>query len=433
MPQPPVYSRQYSFTGFSTNYPSDQQPGTQIDAELNAVKVTLDAILSNLLLLQRDDGALKNASVTLATLASDVLSAVVGDSWRVRGAWATGTAYLPNDVVVNGTSTYLCAAAHTSGTFAADLEAVKWVTIFGAATTTVPDGAVTTAKLADNAVTSAKLSNTIALSGNLSGGTLTAGILTPGTHLMGGRNSAGAAISYVGRTTRAQAEVGIWIDGGTSGSVWKLVQASGSDDLELSNTLGGITTATFRSNGTVDWTNGIRATGSVTPTSGAGIELTYSASTGFVSAYDRSSSAWRALKLQGSTVTLTAGGVDVLSVTSDGSVSVLSANAGTVGYLGIPQNSKTAAYTLVASDIGKHISITTGGVVVPANTAVAFPIGASIAIYNDSASSQTISINTDTLRLAGSALTGARTLAQRGLATLVKVKATEWVVSGAVT
>lgn len=107
--------------------------------------------------------------------------------------------------------------------------------------------------------------------------------------------------------------------------------------------------------------------------------------------------------------------------------------ADAVGYKGLPQNARTSAYTLALSDIGKHISITTGGVVIPANASVAFPIGATVVVYNDSASTQTISITTDTLRLAGTATVGTRTLAQRGLATLVKVTATEWVVTGNVT
>jgi hypothetical protein len=103
------------------------------------------------------------------------------------------------------------------------------------------------------------------------------------------------------------------------------------------------------------------------------------------------------------------------------------------GYKGVPQNSQTATYTLALSDMGKHISITTGGVVIPANGAVAFPIGSTIVVYNNSASAQNISITTDTLRLAGTATTGTRSLAQRGLATCVKVAATEWVVTGNVT
>ena len=102
-----------------------------------------------------------------------------------------------------------------------------------------------------------------------------------------------------------------------------------------------------------------------------------------------------------------------------------------VGYKGLPQNSQTASYTLALTDMGKMINITTGGVVIPGNISVAFPVGSTVIVYNNSASSQTISISSDTLYLAGTATTGSRTLAQRGLATLVKVATTTWVASGA--
>lgn len=123
-------------------------------------------------------------------------------------------------------------------------------------------------------------------------------------------------------------------------------------------------------------------------------------------------------------------GVERFRITSTGSITSADL-ADAVGYKGIPQNTKTAAYTLALSDIGKHISITTGGVTIPANGTVAFPVGSAVTIYNNSASNQTISITTDTLRLAGTATTGSRTLAQRGICTCVKVAATEWVISGA--
>ena len=97
----------------------------------------------------------------------------------------------------------------------------------------------------------------------------------------------------------------------------------------------------------------------------------------------------------------------------------------------IPANPQTAAYTLALTDRGKYISITTGGVVIPANASIAFGIGSVVSLYNDSGVNQAISITTDTLYLAGSATTGARTLAQHGIATLLKVSATVWVVSGA--
>lgn len=107
--------------------------------------------------------------------------------------------------------------------------------------------------------------------------------------------------------------------------------------------------------------------------------------------------------------------------------------ADSIGYRGLPQNAQTGAYALVLADAGKHISITTGGITIPANASVAFPVGTTIVIYNNSASSQTIAITSDTLRLAGTATTGSRTLLQRGFCTLVKVATTEWAASGNIT
>jgi hypothetical protein len=95
----------------------------------------------------------------------------------------------------------------------------------------------------------------------------------------------------------------------------------------------------------------------------------------------------------------------------------------------IPQNAQTSAYTLVAADMGKHIAITTGGVTVPQNV---FSAGDAVSIYNNSASSQTITQGTGvTLYLAGQATTGNRTLAQRGVATALCVGSNTFIISGA--
>lgn len=115
-----------------------------------------------------------------------------------------------------------------------------------------------------------------------------------------------------------------------------------------------------------------------------------------------------------------------VTITATGTIA-----ADSIGFRGLPQNAQTSAYVPVLADQGKHISITTGGVAIPANGTTAFPVGSTIVIYNNSSSSQNISITTDTLRLAGTASTGTRTLAQRGLATIVKVASTTWVISGA--
>jgi hypothetical protein len=42
-------------------------------------------------------------------------------------AWVTSTAYVVGDVRLQGNDCYYCATAHTSGTFATDLAANKWV------------------------------------------------------------------------------------------------------------------------------------------------------------------------------------------------------------------------------------------------------------------------------------------------------------------
>ena len=93
-----------------------------------------------------------------------------------------------------------------------------------------------------------------------------------------------------------------------------------------------------------------------------------------------------------------------------------------------PQNAQTSAYTLALSDQGKQISITTGGVAIPANSSVAFPVGSVVCVFNNSSSVQYINITSDTLYHAGASSTGVAALAQRGFATCVKVDSTAWVV-----
>lgn len=102
---------------------------------------------------------------------------------------------------------------------------------------------------------------------------------------------------------------------------------------------------------------------------------------------------------------------------------------GTFGPATIPQNTQAAAYTLLASDNGQHVS-TGVGVTVPSGV---FSSGQNVVIYNNSAA--TIAITTAvggvTLRLAGTAQVGNRFLTQRGLATVLCVASNEFVISGA--
>ncbi len=116
-----------------------------------------------------------------------------------------------------------------------------------------------------------------------------------------------------------------------------------------------------------------------------------------------------------------------LSVT--GSISATTVNDSSGNVRAVPQNSQTSAYILAASDVGKHISITTGGVTV--NSGI-FSAGDAISIYNNSGSNQTITQGGSvTMYLAGTATTGNRTLAQRGVATVLCVGTNTFVISGA--
>lgn len=99
------------------------------------------------------------------------------------------------------------------------------------------------------------------------------------------------------------------------------------------------------------------------------------------------------------------------------------------GWTVIPQITKTGAYTLQATDTGYHISITTGGVTVPSGV---FAVGDTVMVYNNSASSQTITQGASvTLRQAGTTTTGNRTLASYGVCTILCVASNTFVISGA--
>lgn len=103
-----------------------------------------------------------------------------------------------------------------------------------------------------------------------------------------------------------------------------------------------------------------------------------------------------------------------------------------IGYRDAPQTLKTVNYELVLADRGKSVVMngSTLTLTIPANSAVAFPVGTVIIVANINASALSVAITTDTLTLANSTTTGTRTVAQNGLATLVKISATSWLISG---
>jgi hypothetical protein len=106
-----------------------------------------------------------------------------------------------------------------------------------------------------------------------------------------------------------------------------------------------------------------------------------------------------------------------------------------VGFRTIPQNSQSGAYTTVAADSGKHLlhpsaDTTVRTFTIDSNANVAYPVGTAITFVNQTAAVVSIAITSDTLTLAGTTTTGTRSLAQNGVATALKVTATEWIISG---
>ena len=132
--------------------------------------------------------------------------------------------------------------------------------------------------------------------------------------------------------------------------------------------------------------------------------------------------------------TLTASNTITLAATNDSQTYTLPAATCNIGYLEVPQNSQSAAYTAVLADSGKQIfhpstDNNARTFTIPANSSVAYPVGTVLTFVN-MANTVTIAITTDTMYLAGPGTTGSRTLAAYGVATAIKMTSTTWLISG---
>ena len=105
-----------------------------------------------------------------------------------------------------------------------------------------------------------------------------------------------------------------------------------------------------------------------------------------------------------------------------------------VGYRNIPLSgsAKTTSYTLLTTDVGEYIEVTTGGsITVPNST---FAAGDVISIFNNTTGNITITCSITTAYIAGTNTDkDTMTLATRGLATILFISGTVCVVSGNVT
>jgi hypothetical protein len=242
------------------------------------------------------------------------------------------------------------------------------------------------------------------LIGNTTGNTLTKATLT-----------AGSGISV----TNGTGTITIAATGG-SGTVTSVAGAGTVNGLTLTGTV--TTSGSLTLGGTLSGIANSALTNSAITINGSSISLGGSVSVGTVTSVAGTGSA-NGLSLSG-TVTSTG------NITLSGSVTSVNATATidgvTIGYRSIPRS--TTSGTAVVADVGKCIAVT-AGITIPNST---FAAGDAISIYNDNVSTAiTITAGVTTLRLAGTATTGNRTLAARGLATIWFNSATEAIISGA--
>ncbi len=193
---------------------------------------------------------------------------------------------------------------------------------------------------------------------------------------------------------------------------------AGSSSMVSSIDVSGGTTGLSFSGGPVTSTGTITAAGTLAVANGG---------TGSTTASGARSSLGAAAS--GTNTDITALDQDV-TITATGTIASTS-----IGFRGMPLSGQTqgSIITLALSDAGKRVANTTGGWTIPANASVAFPTDTVIVLHNNSTLTQTVAITTDTLTLTGSTTTGTRTIAANGLATIVKVGTTSWLISGNVT
>jgi hypothetical protein len=150
MSQPTPYDRQANFSNEEALNPTTKTPGASLDAEYNAVKISLDQTQANLALIQRDDGRLANRSVGI-----DQLAPSLSIGFTLRGAWTAPENYVLGDGVTYDSGFWRAEASHVSelGSPPTPSNAL-WEFLYSVidiVPVAIPDGSVTDEKLRNSA------------------------------------------------------------------------------------------------------------------------------------------------------------------------------------------------------------------------------------------------------------------------------------------
>jgi hypothetical protein len=332
------------------------------------------------------------------------------------GTWGTSTntnlaliadafSFGTKQMAADANETFTMPDATADGTRSLYLKITSAVSLTVTRTVTLGPNTVSKVWIIENATTGSQ-SITIAQG---SGSTVTIANGSKGMIVTDGAGS-GAAVTNANPTTTAGTVTSVGGTGTVNGiTLTGTVTSSGN--LTLGGTLSGVSLTT-QVTGTLPVANG----GTGITSFGSGVAAALGVNVG---------SAGAPVLFDGALGTPSSGTLS--SCTVDGTDAV--------GFRNVPQNSQSAAYTLVLADAGKHIFHPVGDnnartFTIPANGSVAYPIGTAITFINMAAANVTIAITSDTLTLSPAGTTGSRTLATNGSATCIKITSTQWLISG---
>jgi hypothetical protein len=359
-----------------------------------------------------------NLTVSGDTQYTNVTTLAIEDPIISIGRGANNAPLTTNDSKDRGTQLYYYNTAERNAFMGYDENVGKMLL---ATNVSVSSDVVTVIQYGNTLVGDLEASANVSATGNVVGGNITSpGGANVNTLLV--RSSSGSAASVVGNIVGGNITTGgvLSATGNITGgnvnagaNVFATTHTGTTVSVTGNVTGGNITTA-----GVVTSTGNIIGGNIVT---GGAVSATGAVSGGSIATGGAASATGN---VTGGNVT-TAGLASVASLSVTGNVATVTSANYTIGYRDIPQ--LTSLGTLALTDGGKHY-YGTGTITIPTNASVPFTIGTTILIIASGA--VTVSAGSVTLTQVGTGSGGSRTIAQYGMATLIKVASDTWYISG---